>query len=528
VDGSFGVLNASTAHTVVLAPYQVLTAPGDSARTGRWQTQLVTTLDLAGSDKLVNLTYLESANDRQLNQYGYDEYLPVQESVQDRVEYHNEFTSGVLSSHLISGADFRYTRVVSYNEYSVEPYFYYDLTQPNSTYHFPAFAADGNTYGGGDSIPGMPGYSAGLSGNASNQNSHIYDSAAFIQETLDLTRKFSAVIGLRGDYIKADDGNPPVTEVFNPATGKVSSPGTWIPANSLYSASGSVNDPSYFASLLYKPTETRTFYLTYNRTDAVQGCYNFGGVDVSLVTDNNVPVGTPADYHSQLMVSLQTKSTLYEAGYKESFLNNTLYVGADAFQQIKSEPQLGGAAPYVVKSNGIELESVFQPNKALTLNANFTCQEVTYFSSFFFEETGNYLDGYPVGFIVDGQSGTGAGSPNYGGYVPTSGKVRAPGVPVVLANAFVQYQLPSGLGIGVGPQIQGAQPANYQETLHIPGQCEWDGFVFYRQPRWDVQVNVKNILNQRLLDQIDATFAGNDQIFVRMPISASLTIRRRF
>jgi hypothetical protein len=38
-----------------------------------------------------------------------------------------------------------------------------------------------------------------------------------------------------------------------------------------------------------------------------------------------------------------------------------------------------------------------------------------------------------------------------------------------------------------------------------------------------VRVNVKNITNARLLDPIAVSFAGNDAIFVRPPIEASVT-----
>ena len=34
-----------------------------------------------------------------------------------------------------------------------------------------------------------------------------------------------------------------------------------------------------------------------------------------------------------------------------------------------------------------------------------------------------------------------------------------------------------------------------------------------------------NLFNARLLDPIDVSFAGNDVIFVRKPIAASLTFR---
>jgi outer membrane receptor protein involved in Fe transport len=106
--------------------------------------------------------------------------------------------------------------------------------------------------------------------------------------------------------------------------------------------------------------------------------------------------------------------------------------------------------------------------------------------------------------------------------------MRAPGIPQIQANLFLVYKNPMGWGIGVGPQLQGRQYANDQGTLHIPTEEEWDGYIFYGRKTWDVRINVKNLLNQRILDPIDVSFAGNDTVYVRPPITASLTVRYRF
>jgi len=171
-------------------------------------------------------------------------------------------------------------------------------------------------------------------------------------------------------------------------------------------------------------------------------------IDPSEYPDFGAQAADPA----RLETAIDNLSLLYEAGYKESFLNNTLYVAGTLYQQDKTEPQINGI-PFQVKAQGLELEAVYQPTKALSLNANFTYQSVTDFGSGFFQQTYSYLDGYPVGFMVDGQSGTGNGSPNYSAvpqnnyaytYVPPNGRMRAPGEPAVLANAFVQYQWKNG------------------------------------------------------------------------------------
>jgi outer membrane receptor for monomeric catechols len=534
VDGSFGVLDQATAYTTKLAWNRALISPGDSARTGRFQTQLIATLDLGSDAKIVNRTYLESANDRQYNLWGYSEYMPVQESVQDRLEFHRSFTTGAITQNLIAGGDFRYTRIVAYQNYAIEPFFYFDLAQSPSKLVFPAYAQEGSTLGAEYAIPGMPGYGAYLASDSANQDSHIYDAAPFIQDNIGWTKVISTVIGLRDDWIKADDESPSLVQVFDPVTGTVYPHGINLPHGSLFSASDKVTDPSYFLSLVFKTSATSSVYFTYNRVDSILGSNNFGGVNVAEITDGaNTPIGTPSEYHSQLDTSLKTKSALYEVGYKQSFLNNTLYGSMALYQQVKTEPQVRGPN-YLVKSQGLELEAVYQPSKSLSLNGNFTYQNVTDFGSAFFQQSYSYLDGYPSTLIVDGQPGTENGSPNFsavpangfdGAYTPTGNRMKAPGVPQVLANLFMQYQLHSGFGIGIGPQIQGRQYADDEEALHIPTEYELDGYVFYRAKEWDVQINVKNITDRRILDPIDVTFAGNDVIYVRPPISAGITFR---
>ncbi len=94
VDGSFGVLNPATAYVTKLPAWKAMIAPSDSAHTDRVQSQLVSTFDLASDATLVNRTYFEFAHDRQFDPYGYDEWMPLQESFQDRLEYHRKFNLG--------------------------------------------------------------------------------------------------------------------------------------------------------------------------------------------------------------------------------------------------------------------------------------------------------------------------------------------------------------------------------------------------------------------------------------------------
>jgi hypothetical protein len=124
--------------------------------------------------------------------------------------------------------------------------------------------------------------------------------------------------------------------------------------------------------------------------------------------------------------------------------------------------------------------------------------------------------------------GTGVGTPNFTLYFPPNGRMRAPGIPQLQANAFAEYTNPGGWGFGIGPQLVGKQYANDSDTLYIPLEIELDGYAFYGTKTWDVRVNVKNMTNARLLDPIDVSYAGNSLIFVRPPIEASITLRYHY
>jgi hypothetical protein len=516
-DGSYAVVDPATAHTVHLSPDVALIAPSDVARAFVSQGQLKTTFTISPDASVVDLLFLSSDKSNKSEAVGYSEYVPKQISVQDRLEFHDKIRTGIFENNLIAGLDFKYLALTAYQDYSTEPVSYYDLSQPLSEIAYPGYALEGNTWGGGLRVPGTSGYSAAAT-DIANVEETEFDSALFFQDDIQLTKKLTLTPGYRIDAINVH-GESPAYEEY----GYVNSFFTYVPlATPEYIPEGGssstvtgynhqrgVNDQSFFTSLSYKPTDESSVYATYDHVDAVLGSSNFGGVD--------------AQYLDQ---TLATKSTLYEIGYKQSVLKNTLYFSTALFQQLKYGTQITGGK-YPIKDQGIELEAVYQPNKAWNFNANFTYQEASTYGVFF-QSTGNYLDAFATTTPVDGTYGTGYGSPNFTGYTPPSGKMRAPGIPQVQANAFAEYTNPMGWGIGVGPQFIGRQYANMQDTLYIPPEVEFDGYVFYGWKNWDVRVNVKNILNQRLIDPIDVSFAGNSLIYVRPPITASLTIRYHY
>ena len=529
-DGAYVIVNPATAHHVVLPAYDALVGPYDVARAKLFQSQLKTTVELGANTSLVNLSYYGLEHSNKFELYGYDEYVPRSLMLQNRTELHTSFDIAKVANNIITGIDLRYTYVRDYTDYTIEPFTLYDLSTNLNNVSYPGYAIQNKTFGSGLQIPGAPGYSAGA-----QQDTKIHDYAAFVQDDVKLTDRLSTILGFREDAISAWTANPPMVQVgqnpgdpqsdyyypFVSYNGYYSVTPIFLDRGALYSLHASVIDPSYFASVIFKLTDTQSIYVTYDRVDAILGQTNFGGVGTGNGTDSGV------------QENLKVGSTLYEAGYKGSYFGNTLYLGTDVYQQTKTEYQLKGP-PFMVKTTGVELDLVYQPTKRLSFNLNATYQSATAFGTAFFEETGNYLDAYATTTPVDGTFGTGVGAVNYGAYQgyaydPPGGRMRAPGVPSVIGNAFVDFKVTNAIGVGIGPSYIGHQNADDEGAIHIPGEYEVDGHIIYAPTkRWDIRLNVTNLFNHRLLDPIDVSFAGNDTIYVRPPITASVTIRLHF
>jgi hypothetical protein len=516
-DGSYSIVAPATAHTVHLPSYLALINPSDASRAFVAQGQLKTTYTIDPDASVVDRLFYSSGHSDKSEEVGYSEYVPRDISLQNRLEFHDRVKVGPFENSVITGVDFKLAELTAYQDYAIEPVTYFDLTQPLADIQYPGYAYENNTWGGGLRVPGTTGYSADPS-DVANVAETEHDTAYFFQDDLKLLAPLTLTLGYRIDNIYVHGESPAYEEYgYNNAYFDYVPLATpvYIPEGSSsstvagYNNVRTVNDQSFFVSLTYKPTETSTLYATYDHVDAVLGSSNFGGVD--------------AVYLDQ---TLSTKSTLYELGYKQDLLGNTLYFATDVFQQLKYGTQITGGK-YPIKDNGFEFELVYQPSKAWNFNANFTYQDATAFGVFY-QSTGNYLDAFATTTKVDGTYGTGYGSPNFTEYYPPGGRMRSPGIPQVEANAFVEYTHPLGFGGGIGPQFIGRQNANDQGTLYIPPEVELDAFVFYGQKNWDVRINVKNLADARLVDPIDVSFAGNTLIYVRPPITASITLRYHY
>jgi outer membrane receptor for monomeric catechols len=505
LNANFALLNTNLASRVHVYPWQTINAPGDSAGAKKFSSQLIATYLVNDNAKIINRTYGETQESRKASGYGYTEWVPENWMVNNRSEFHFDLFPKLGSYELpiktLSGIDLRYSSLVSYQDFSIEPFFLYDVTQPASTFRLP-FNPAITTFGGSQVlVPDAPGYGSNFFFGNGDQNTEIRQGAIFTQWDIKLHERFSIIAGGRGDVISASARSPEALVG-----------GSLNPSGARYNSSADVFNTSVFVSGLGKFTDKISAYVTYNLVNAIQGSANFGGAD-----------GTGGE--KGLRRSLSTESQLIEIGSKASLLNNTVFLSFALFDQDRVAPQLVGP-PIGINTKGVELEAFYQPNRNFNASANFTYQDATA-DSRTGQQTGNYLDGFPQGFIVDGQSGTGRGSPNYA-YTPILGETRAASVPRVLFNAYFTYQFDSGFGASVGPQVQGSQWQNQEGSLIIPAQYVINAFVFYKQPRWDVQINFFNITDERNWTSIDPGFAGNDVIYPEQPFRISGQVRFKF
>lgn len=503
LNANFALLNTNLASRVHVYPWQTINAPFDSAAGKKYSSQLTATYQINDTAKIVNRSYGETQESRKASGYGYTEWVPENLMINNRSELHYELEPKLgnweLPIKTISGLDLRYSSLVSYQDFSIEPFFLYDITQPASTFRLPYNPAV-TTYGGSMTlVPGAPGYGANAFFGNGDQNTEIMQGALFTQWDIKLHEMCSIILGGRGDLIGADTRSPDFVG---------------IPSGSIYDVSTDVFNTSVFASAIIKVLPTLSTYATYNLVNAIQGSGNFGGVN-----------GTSGATDASIKRSLSAESELIEVGAKSSLLDNKVFLSGALFHQTRKAPQLVGN-PIGIETEGVELESFYQPNRNFNASANFTFQDATA-DSRSGQQTGNYLDGYPVGFIVDGQQGTGQGSPNYA-YNTVLGKVRAASVPRILFNAYMTYQFDNGFGASMGPQVTGSQWQNQEGTLRIPAQYVINAFVFYRRPKWDVQINFFNITDERNWTSIDPSFAGNDVIYPEQPFRISGQVRFKF
>jgi iron complex outermembrane receptor protein len=175
------------------------------------------------------------------------------------------------------------------------------------------------------------------------------------------------------------------------------------------------------------------------------------------------------------------KSYQTELGTKATLLDGRLGLNL-AFFQAKRENYyitLPGATDPTPdgkdESKGIDFDITSEPIKGLNLLANLILQDV--------QNKSDALASNPnVEVPVVDQSITGK---------------RPAGVAEKSGRIWASYTLQSGdlrgLGFGLGATYKGSSYADSLNLYQVPSYTVWDAAIFYRQPKWEVALNVRNL-----------------------------------
>jgi hypothetical protein len=343
--------------------------------------------------------------------------------------------------------------------------------------------------------------------NGNSNRTHLFDAGLFLQDRIELAKQWALLIGVRGDYLGASASDSV------PYKDNVQAPGT------KNGDSVEVGNPTISASLSYKPTGWLTSYFTFNETY---------GLDEASVDETGGVPQNPNGSGGITKASMKNKSVLLEGGLKFNLLDNKVFIGLDGFYQRRaSTDQFGHINNIEVR--GMEAEGTYQPNKNFSFSANFNWSEANYINYTPIQSTQNLGDTYAAGFPVQpGVVGTGVGSPNFTANALPAGAYRLNGFPNLIFNGYATYVLNCGLGVSLGIQAESSQRVDFDNKLKIPSQYQLNASIFYRQPCWEVRVNISNLTDQRNWSVTDGILEGNDLLMLNQPLAVSGRITIRF
>ena len=468
---------------------------GDYSNANIARGQVIATAQLAPDRKLINRTLFEYVNRRRYHAFEYAESAE-QTTFENRTEWHAAIEGAGLVHQVIAGATIRWEKRLSYTNYFNEYFFQYDLTRADRVF---SHAIDyPNSYYPGFAGPGGLLYFPASYGSPETTDSTLWNPAVFVQDEVKLNEKLSLLIGLREDAFYAKARDP-----LGAAAGV-----NWADRHDDSAL-------SWNSSLIYRFTPKATVYVTYQRAYAVHGNVTGGGI---MLKDDGTGRGVidSGDF--------KNLSRLAEVGAKFSLLENKLFAGIAVYEQRRQEVQLGGNITNL-KFRGGEVEFVYQPDTHFNATFNVALIDGRFDHSAASEAGGASL--YNLYALGAGPGGQGNGIGFQWDELPP-GDYRIPGLSRAVVNSSFSYRFASGFGGGLGGSWQSEQPGNLADEYHIPTQIFLNAFLFYRQPRWEADVEILNVLDRRNWIHNGDNYSNNVLVFQDLPLRIEGYVKFRF
>ena len=472
-----------------------LLSVGDFANANVVRGQFIATAQLAPDRKVVNRTLAEYVDRRRYHAFEYAEWAE-QTTFENRTEWHAALDTGAIQHAVIAGATLRWEDRLSYTNYFNEYFFQYDLTRANRVFSHEADYPE--SYWPGFAGPGGRLFFPASYGSPETTDSTLWNPALFVQDEIKFSEQWSLLAGVRGDGFYAKARDPLGAEAGD----------HWADRHSDEAV-------SWNASLIYRASPRLTFYSTYQRAYAVHGNVTGGGI--MLKDDGNGRgIIDPDDF--------KNLSRLAEIGAKWSLLDNKLFAGLALYDQRRQEVELGGDVKNL-KFRGGELEFVYQPD--VYFNATFN---VAFIDGRFDNSSASQAGGtslYNLYALGQGPGGRGNGLGFQWDKLPR-GDYRIPGLSRWVVNGSFSYRFRNGFGGGLGGSWQSEQPGNLLNEYHIPNQIFLNAFLFYRQPRWEVNVDVLNVLDRRNWIHNGDNYSNNVLVFQDLPLRVEGYVKFKF
>ncbi len=474
--------------TVQLSRRKRLLSPGDNSLGRTGNLQAIQTWKVNPDFDVVNNTYFTWLKRDTHSSYHYSEVIDHAWSLENRTEFHVRAERHALNA----GLALRYQSVEAYNHFFFEPASVWDLSgsladvEASRASTFPGFGAF--------EVPGYPGrYAVAGTVEGDTNDSTLFTAGPFVQDRVQLTEALAFDAGARVDYLRARSKDPFAELLGFPAA--------------------SYDDDSFLASLNGSLSRALraglTAYLTYNYSENYGGAVgNGGGIQPNSTRDD-----------------FRQPSTLWEAGIKQSLLDQKLFLGAAVFTQERIETQLDGTSRHFTY-DGFEFEVNYQPNRNFYLTFSYSYLDAHSDRPQF--DVGNiaYYDG--VGDPDDPASYAAHPDNVLGSEIDRGrGKYRIQGLPRNLWNALATYKWDNGFGLSAGLQVHTDINNNVAGTLVIPAQYTLDLTGFYETKTWFVRLALLNATDEENWGPPNYVY-GNETILAELPFRAELTLGYKF
>jgi catecholate siderophore receptor len=282
----------------------------------------------------------------------------------------------------------------------------------------------------------------------------------YLQDQVDLAPKWKAMAGVRYDYYRQS------LDDLRPANADLSRlDRQWSPR----------------AGLVYQPLAWISLYGSYSRS------FQPSGEGLSLATNN---------------AELKPENTdNYEGGAKFEMLNGKLFSTISVFHlarhNIKTTDSVDPTKLVLAglqRTNGIEWSFNGRLTRRLDVVGGYAWLDSRILKS-------NSLSS---GVLIQG---------------------KRPGmVPLHSANLWGTYQFENGFGFGTGVIYNADRFVANDDLVVLPGFTRVDATVFYRQRRYEVSLNLRNVGNIRYYENAQ----GNFQVYPGTPIAGVVTTRFRW